>query len=546
MQVSKIQNNLNFKGATLNINALSDTHGRIEACDSAYKIMSENKEDIFEKNKKGKKNYLIIGGDWFISGETTGFLTHPDKALIWYQKEMLNKFIGQIKKDCPSTKTLFIPGNHDLDCGIELFCDSMENFRGTLLMSNLDINASNVFKTLFEKNKLVSSQIDFVKDDKDKNKTHPVLNLGVSPVNLEYYMSCEGMELYDNNKISQSRINKSHYQKTLENIKDEIKKFKEQYKDGTVILTCHTGAGFADECAKRGDVDLIFDAHEHKDEVRFVNNTPIVALSQNFKKIVNAKIEIDDNNNTKITLRELRPKTKQKAQGVLGKFYKRLFKKDTEKIFTIQTSSDSVTSLDIKGIRYKNNNLANFVCDTILKGIQENDSSVQIFALNSSAIRGELSLGKEPTNSMFDVLNCLNGISKEQSKIVVNEVTGKDLIYMIRDNLEYNRKNKDRNPIIQYSGISVNKTSFLKALDSGAMEEELCKYVKLEETDDEIDINKNYKIANPIKYFIKAQDPKIKSMQEDAYPLNLNARDLFVEYFKNHKDIKIEPKKRLY
>ena len=542
MQISSIQNLTAFKGATLNINALSDTHGHIELTDNAYQAMDTLKEDVFEKEKDGRKNYLIIGGDWAISGDINGFLTKPDKPLIWFQIEMLNKFIEKIKEHSPKTEVLFTPGNHDLDGGIGLFQDVMKNFDGKILMTNLNFQKSPAFSNLIKNNKLVSSKVDFVKDDKDENKLHPVLNLGVAPVNLDYYVNSEGIELIDNEKIAQKYVSTFHYRKTLDAVSKEVEDFKNKYENGTVILTCHTGANFADCCAKQGGIDLIFDAHEHKDEVRVVNNTPIVALSQNFEKLVNAKINIDDSGSKKeIKITDIKP-PKKVRQGELGKLYSKLFEEDSKNIFTIK--SEDIKKLDIKNIRNRNNNLANFVCDAVLDGIKEKDPTVQIFALNASAIRGGLKLGDEPQNSMFDVLNCLNGISRGQADIYVNEVTGRELVEIIKDNFEFNAQNPETNPLIHYSGITVDKTNFMK--EASTKPEDYCKYITLEDTDETVNPDKTYKIANPEKYFVKSNNPKIKSMQNFAYPLNLNVRDLFCDYFKKHNEITVKSRTRFY
>ena len=79
MKISPINSNYNFKGATININALSDVHGHIERANSAYKSMLNN--ETFEKEERGKINYLINGGDWFINGSKSGYKSDLNKVL---------------------------------------------------------------------------------------------------------------------------------------------------------------------------------------------------------------------------------------------------------------------------------------------------------------------------------------------------------------------------------------------------------------------------------------------------------------------------------
>ncbi len=546
MKIGSIRNFINFKGATININALSDTHGHNERCDAAYQNMLQ--EDIFEKKEKGKQNYFIIGGDWFMSGDTKGYLTHPNKPLMWYQKEVLNKTIDKIKETNPNTEVVFVAGNHDLDGGIKLFCDTMKDFKGQIVISNLDCENSPAFDNLIKNKKLTNSKIDFIQDDTDDTKTHAVLNLGVAPVNLEYYTKSDGIKLVDNTKVGKAFVSNLHYRQTLNEIKNEINSFKEKYPTGIVILTSHTGAKFADACARECGIDIVFDAHEHEDEIRFVNNTPIVALSQNFEKIANVKIKLDNSGNKRgFEIKEIRPQySKERKAGEIGQFYDELFKEDNKNIFTITCDNPKIKKLDTKNIRNQNNHLANFVCDAALEEIKEKDPSVQIFALNASAIRGGFKLKDTPSNSMCDVLNCLNGISKAQGNIYVNEVTGRELAYLIKDNFDFNKINPESNPLIHYSGITVDKTNFMKQSEEDPKLSELCKYITLEETGEVIEPDKTYKIANPEKYFIKSTDPKIKSMPDFAYSLDLNVRNLLPEYFKKHNEITVSAKERFY
>lgn len=563
MQIPRFQNPINFKGAMININALSDTHGHLELADSAYQAMCASENDVFIKDGAGKQSYLIIGGDWGMSGDTKGFLSNPKKPQLWFQKQMLNKFISEVKKQTPKTKVLFTPGNHDLDCGIKLFKNVMNGFSGKILMTNLDFQNSPEFSSLIEKGKIIASQVDFVKDDKDKNKTHAILNIGISPVNMDYYGNTEGIKLIDNGKIAQKDVSQQFYKKTLDRTKEIVDEFREQYPNGTVILTCHTGAGFADSCAnyitrkpdldntsadtspKTNGIDLIFDAHEHKDGIRFVNGTPIVSLSENFKKIVNAKITIDDSGKEKnINCYDIRP-TEQKQEGELGVYYRDLFKEDSQNRYSIICDNAKLTKLDTENVRIKNNHLANFVCDILLESVKKKDPSIQIFALNSSSIRGGFKLGDEPQVSMFNVINCLSGINRYQADIYVNEVTGEELAELIQDNFNFNAIEPSRNTIIQYSGIRINKTKFMKAQEDMSRRD-LCQFITLEETNEPINPDKTYKIANPEKYFVKTKNNKIQNMLSLAYPLKLNVRDIFNDYFKNNPQITFETKTRLY
>lgn len=285
MKIFPLQNNVNFRGATININAFSDTHGNLELADRGLQTLMKNKEDVFEKEEKGKENFLIVGGDWFISGGKTGYLTDPNKPLMKFQGEMLNKFIGKVKEKYPMTKSIFVPGNHETDGGIEIFSQAMRNIDADVIISNLDFKNSYLMQDAIDEGRVIGEKITVVQDDKDPNKKYPVLNLGVMPTNLEFYLNDhDGLELVENCRVPQKYVSSNQTQKTRELIKKRIEEFKSENPNGIVVLTCHTGVNLADEIARETDVDLAFDAHEHKDEIRYVNGTPIVALSQNFQK----------------------------------------------------------------------------------------------------------------------------------------------------------------------------------------------------------------------------------------------------------------------
>ena len=545
MKINPFNITPSFKGANISITALSDTHGSLELTDRGYRAIINN--DVFEKEEKGKANYLIIGGDWFISGGKTGFMTDPNKPLMKFQAEMLNKFIGKLKETSPSLVTIFTTGNHDLDGGVDLFRETIRDIDADTVISNLDTNRSYKLQDAINEGKIVTEHIKFIPDDKDPDIKHAILNLAIAPVNLQYFIfDHSGLELTEDNNIPQNSMSPAQFQKTKEEIIKKIGSFKEKYPKGKVILTCHTGLSLGDEIAKESKVDLVFDAHEHKDEIRFVNGTMIVCLSQNFKKIANAKMEIDDNGDTKsITLKELRPNESGFQSGELTAFYKQLFSEDLKKTYGIKSTDSDIASLSIDGIRNKNNYLANFVTDCIMEEIKEIDPEVRIFALNSSSIRNGFKLGEEKTVTPFEVLNCLNGINHKAGQIVTNKITGRELIYMILDNFRFNKLDPERNTIIHYSGLKIDKTGFMDAYSKGKIGSDLCEFVTLTDTNEQINPDETYKIANAEKYFIKAHDEKIKKMYENSSKLGAGVHKLFRDHFIKHPDITFTPDNRL-
>lgn len=545
MKINPFLNQTSFKGANISITALSDTHGSLELADKGYRTIAGS--DVFEKEKRGNANFLIIGGDWFISGAKTGFMTNPNKPLMKFQAEMLNKFIGKLKEISPSLSAIFVMGNHDLDGGVDLFQETVRDIDADVVITNLDENNSPKMKDAISEGKIVKEHIKAIPDDKDPNMEHYILNLAISPVNLEYFaLNHDGLELIEDCRIPQNSVSPAQFEKTKRYAIERINTFREKHPKGKVILTCHTGLNLADEIIKEADVTIAFDAHEHKDETRFVNGVPVICLSQNFDKISNANIKIDDFGDIEsITMKDLRPNKINSSSGELSKFYRELFKDDLKKAYTIQSTNPDVVNLSIEGIRTKNNYLANFVTDSIMEGIKEIDPEVDVFALNSSSIRNGFKLGDEPSVTPFEVLNCLNGINHKIGQIVVNEVTGRELIYMILDNFRFNKLNPERNTIIHYSGLKINKTGFMDAYQKGKVGSDLCEFVVLSDTNEPVDPDKKYKIANVEKYFTKAHDEKIKDMRQNSVELGVGVHKLFRDYFIKHPYISFTPDERL-
>ena len=86
----------------------------------------------------------------------------------------------------------------------------------------------------------------------------------------------------------------------------------------------------------------------------------------------------------------------------------------------------------------------------------------------------------------------------------------------------------------------------MAAYDRGIFGEELCQYITLADTNEQIDPNKKYRIANVEKYFTKTTNEKIKELYASSKPLNINIHDLFKEHFKKHPNVSYTQENRLY
>jgi 2',3'-cyclic-nucleotide 2'-phosphodiesterase (5'-nucleotidase family) len=527
-----------FGAATVNINAFSDTHGSLKLANCALEEMRNRQNDIFCKSEKGKQNILSVSGDWFMDGGKKGYISNPTKETQKYQLDIFNEFVNQIKGMASDTISLFTPGNHEFDGGVELLDDVLSNINADVIVSNLDIENSNGFAKSISGNKIINEKIIEVDDDEDLNIKHKILFLGVSPVNLSTYQpKLDGVKLLDNVSKPQRFVKKEDYETTLKDCKNRINKFRDENPRGIVILMSHTGVNFADTLANESNVDLIFDAHEHKDETRFVNGTPIVALSQNFEKIANAKINISaDEMIRKITLQSFSP-LHNKTKGILANLYEKLFEKDIKPQYSIQTENKDITSLDIKNIRSGNNYLANFVTDSVLEELKKKDDSIDFFALNATAMRTPLSVSDEKSISPLDIMNVLVGIKEEDGQIMKTDLMGIDIVYLVIDNIIFNKDMPQKNPLIQYSGLIVDKTSILQGLEESMPFEELSKYIIDERTGKPVELYKPYTIANVEKFFNKSSNAAIRKIKDISVYTGDTVQSLFKQHFQNSNGI---------
>lgn len=538
MEICRINNfNTSFKAATVSINALSDTHGELFRANSAIETMRRNKEDFFCKEEKGSTNVTAICGDWFINGGKKGFVSNPNKPLAQFQLGILNEFLNQIKGIAGNAQALFVPGNHEFDGGVELLDDILSNLNADVIASNLDIKNSNGFSKTIEAGKLFSQKIIEVEDDKNENLKHKILFLGIMPVNMQAYQKhLDGVSLTDVSNKALAKITKEDYQNTLDICKSKIEAFKKENPNGIVVFMSHAGAGFSEQLAEEAPVNIVFDGHEHKTQIKIINSTPIIPLSQNFKRIVNTKLRIDDNGKLKEIKTNIFDPSNNRTKGPILKLYKKLFKKDIEKEYSIKSTDKNLSVLDIDGVREGNNFLANFVTDSILAELKKEDSQIDIFALNSSSIRHSLNVSGKKSVSNLDILNVLAGISEDYAQIYTNKVSGKELASLVYDNLMFSRYNPQKNPIIQYSGLIIDRTSIYKAVDEGKSLSEILQYIKDAKTNMPIEADKTYKIANPEKYFVKSRNENIKNMLNSAENTGFSVHQLFQRHFAENKN----------
>lgn len=542
MQIKTPIYNINFKGATLNINSFSDSHGNLEKLDAFYQAFEENKDEIFLDDKKGNQNALVVVGDFFIAGDTKGYKTNKNASSNDFQMKFFNVFINKLKGLVPKNVSYFIPGNHEFDAGEKYFKQILNSINAKVIASNLDFKNSPVLEDEIKNDKIFQTDILEIDDDKDPSKKHKALFLGISPVNIPAYKKgMKGIKFIDEASEGQDAVTKEDYERTFNKTIQLIEEFKKDNPKGLVIVSVHTGVDFAKNLANEmGDnISLILNGHEHKNDDETINGVNIINLSQNFEKFANIKLSVDDDGNLKSISepKTYKPLLNFGKEGIIQKIFYKVFCDDWEKEYKIRVDNPKLKSLDNEGVRYQNNYLANFITDSILSQIQKTNPDVDIFALNASSIRGSIDTLNAGGANNLQMIEVLGGITHKDAELYKNKVSGKELMVLIVDNLLFNETSPERKPLMQYSGLIIDKKSILDGVHSGKSLDELMEYVIFAKNGKNIETDKDYTIANTVKYFAKSKNKFINTnLFNRAQVLNLNAKDSFRAYIEENKD----------
>lgn len=521
--------NTNFKGATLNINAISDTHGQLSEMGSFWGEVEKHKEDLFLKEEKGKKNVLAVSGDWFMAGSVRGYQSRPDFNSQNYQTIFFNRLIQQLKKYSKSMITIFTPGNHDFDAGVEEFAKSAKKMPASFVATNINYDNSPLLSPFMTKSKVVE-----IEDDKDPNLVHKALFLGIVPTNMSYYnKKLQGVEFSDNVFKPQLQLTDDDAERTFSEIQSQIEQFKKQNPNGAVIILDHLGGVLQERLLREKlDINVILSGHEHLDFEKYQGSTLITKLFQNFRKFQNIKINFDDNGKIEnIKSRAYYPQTNHKPNE-MDKFYQRVFKNDLETTFKIP-AQEGLEELSLKGVKYQNSPLANFIVDVLLLRTKKQMPDTDFFALNASAIRGPLITENIGAINNTNLLLTLNGIKEDDAEIVISEITGEELLEVILENLLTNKQNPDRNPLTHYGNLKINKTLLLYSYEHGIDKKYLTSFLERIDTGEKIEPEKKYKVANVEKFFKKCKNQAILSIfsPEKNFYTGLNAKEEFKNYF---------------
>lgn len=547
------ERHVRFGKGIVNIIATSDNHGKFEPIPKLFSNIANHVDEIFpEMNKKSTLNIGIFGGDWFMDPGRAGYLTDKTKKAGDYQLEFLNKLVSSVKNLVPSFKAYYTPGNHCFDGGDKMLVNYLRKADVTTVLSNSSPNQSPVMKMLndAEKKHIRQSVVLEVPDDKKPDLVHKVLMLGVTIPGVDFYNPgiMNDIHFLDRSSKKDSKILEEDLKSTYEVLNVVIRRFKKENPNGAVVLTSHTGNRISEMFAKKvNNIDLIFNGHDHEDKDYIVKKllgqkTRIISLGDDSKKLDSIQIKFNDKGKYENFSDPVKKYYSDDAVPIKNnpflKMITSFFKKD-KKPYVFISGPNCVHQLNQSGIRTKNNLLANTVTDSILNGIREIEPQTSIFGVASSAFRQDLPVNDSTSNLLFR--NVLIGQTDSLSKVYTGKLKGNDIIKTVVENIEDHMKDMERNTIVQWSGLQVNKKELMSAIEAGDTKnlsklKEMIKVKNAQGQYESINPDKAYGIAVPNYFFMRPKIPVLKELENHFKPLRDKLPEHFTENLVNESE----------
>lgn len=552
----KKNNQVNFGKAQVNVFATSDNHGKFESLPDMLDTVSNHRSEVFPTNDildierpESVKNIGVFNGDWFMDPAKGGYLTHPEKKAGDFQLKFLNKFVEQIKIPLSNFEAFNSVGNHCLDGGdkfyLGLVARQNNNFTTVLSNANLDNSPAIVHLPPLEKSKIQKARVLEIPDDKNSNLTHKALILGVTVVGVDFYNPgiVKGIDVIDRTQKKDSKIHSRDLHKTYDELNMVVQDFKKANPKGAVIIMSHTGEKISRFLAENvNDIDIIYNGHDHKDTQTVIDHsdgkqTHILSLGDDNKFFNATHLSFDDDGNFTVKYKNIKTeKYSESHNNAIGRLIRESFAQDQKPYFEIEGEDGDLSQ---KNIRKDNNQLANLVTDGIMSSIRKYDPDVQVFGLASSAFRQDLNIGKKGNNNLV-LRNLLSGQTDDLSVVHVASVKGSDLVSMVVENIEDHKKDMERNTIVQWSGVQINKTGIIDTIEAGQAKqpENLVPYINIKNQDGEyepINPEQTYKTAIPNYFFKRPKLPTAQKLEGDFVSMNKTLDELFREHLKDNK-----------
>lgn len=514
------KNNIAFNSSQLNILAMADNHGCIETMPKLIKTVDNNKSDIFQKSdEKSTLNVFAIAGDYFYSPDNNGLLTEKESTLGDIEYDFLTKTIDRVKSNLDKSanfETVFTLGNHELEGGASLILNKLKDAPMTSIFTNTKLRQSPLLKKLMATHdNLVVSKIYEIPDDKNPEIINHALFLGVTIPRKKFNgKKLTGMSFYDRLDKSDNAIVREDFEKTYKVLDHKVKTFKEKHPNGAVILLSHVGNNVSGHIAQEiPQIDLILNAHDHKKSDMSVNNTLISSLGENNKFVKGFDIKFDDYGKlSQVNVKKFETKTHEKSaleDADLQNFVKQKIGNDIRPLVDLSPHSELIEELKYtKDVRYSSKLFVNYVTSGIKEALQISYPDVDLVAMPAESFRGGLASidGDKAYFNNLDLIKMFGGINKDNSRIKIGELTGKELRSIILQNVIKNIDNPKNNGILHWSDIKVDRTLLIQ-IKNNETDKSLKEVVKFRNPQtnkyERLEPNKIYKVAMSDKYILK-------------------------------------------
>ncbi|MCR5261261.1 MAG: metallophosphoesterase [Candidatus Gastranaerophilales bacterium] len=539
MDISKMPQGkqFNFGQANINIAAFSDTHGQIEKTAAICDTYEKHKEEIHpDSQNKSNKNVLAVVGDWFMNPTRKGYLSFKE-TIGDMQGKFLGDFIERMKSNTGSLSTLYTPGNHCLEGGDSYLFSKTKQCDMTTVMTNVDIDDSKSITSLEPEaqKKFAEATVLEVPDDKDPDKVHKMLVLGMVCPNMDYY--CKGLvddlDILDRNSKKEVNISEEDLQETYKTFNEKIAQFKEENPNSPVMLLNHAGQKVVQMLCNHCDIDLVLNGHDHKDETSEFTSaatgkkTLVCSLSENAKLMDAVNVHFDDDGKYSFSSKTLYVQL-QDQDAKFKEMFDKTFEKDTVGLVQITDPAGS-NKLSIGNIRYADNPLAKLVTDTIKEDIKTTHPDTELFMMNTSAFRQEIQVDKDNPVTNMQLMDLMSGLIEKDAKIRVGSFNGETITKMVYQNVRENNQNKTRNVLMGWSGLQFDRGNMIRLQNEGCEDmSEVAKYIKIMNKDGEwepIDFSRSYKTAVTQKLFEKTTIEDVKNLDSEFEHLGKTAND---------------------
>lgn len=539
-----------FKSSQINITSMADNHGDVLTIPDVIKTMNSHSDEIFvNQNSNSTKNVLAIAGDFFMNPDKKGILTDPEKTFGDVQYKFLVKLIYEFNKKFNSQKNsdvLYTPGNHCFGAGDDWLFNKLKNAPLNTLVSNIDTKNSPLFLDMLEQSdKFITEKVYELSDSKNPEiKTHTMF-LGLT-IPSTYYnpKTFNNIKFLDQTSKKDVNIQAEDLKRTIALLNEKVGNFKKEHPNGAVVLMSHMGNELSKIVAENvKDINLILNAHDHKDYSTMVGNTQILSHGQNNKFIRGVNLLFDDKGKLsyiKNQKYDTSPYTQDaKNDRSLSVFVNKVLEKDLEPLIRFDESFKNQKGLVFdNSVRYANTPFVNYVTSSIKKAAKNKYPNLDSVGIYSTIIRGGLKSHQDRTTfNNIDLLNMFKGADENVAALNIGTITGKELCKLIVENVKNNIKSPTRNGLIQWSDIKVNKT-FIAQIDENNIPVTYDNAIKIRNSKtgeyEYIDLNKEYTILMSDKYILK--DTKSlrvpKQIVHKFHSIPETYEGLFMDYIK--------------